>query len=127
MSKGGTRRAWELQRKADGICIECGEKHDRGTFRCRKCSRKSYARSRTAPAKPRELKCSVCGSELTSRQAYLWRQRRRRNPHRDGPFCSRKCFAKSQRRTSKGALVKCGNCHRYTRDHNKRTCPKPKE
>ncbi len=45
-SKKDALAAWEMDRKANGICIECGGGHDRGTYRCRKCTTRSYQRSK---------------------------------------------------------------------------------
>ncbi len=49
---------WESERRGRGICIECGEKHTRATYRCIKCTQKSAKRSGHTHTK---LRCSVCG------------------------------------------------------------------
>lgn len=55
------RAVWELKRRAEGICIECGDKHKRGTYRCIKCTQKSARRQGHNHQKSRCGFCHVVG------------------------------------------------------------------
>lgn len=54
------KMAWGYRRRDQGLCIECGGKHSRGTYRCAACTRKNGGRNYKTKLYRKHNRCGVC-------------------------------------------------------------------
>ncbi len=55
-----TVREWDM--RGHGLCVECGDKHGRDTYRCKKCTRRCVERDRKRTGRmSRDVICGMCG------------------------------------------------------------------